>query len=232
MKIRKILLVFGTRPEAIKMAPVFHRLKDNNHIDVRVCVTGQHRQMLDQVLDLFDITADYDFNLMKPNQTLEALTSDILISTKNVLDEFKPDLTLVHGDTTTSFSAALASFYSGVKVGHVEAGLRTGNDQSPWPEEINRKLTAGLASYHFAPTAVARRNLINENVDSNNICVSGNTVIDALLFTQKKIESNADLQFSERKKFGFLGEKNKKIWLPVIGERTSEKDLKIFVMHC
>lgn len=187
---KKILIVFGTRPEAIKMAPVvkaFKKAKDD--FETKVCVTAQHREMLDQVLTFFDIVPDYDLNLMKPNQNLFSLTGDILNGLKPVLDEFKPDVVLVHGDTTTSTSAALAAFYAGAKVGHVEAGLRTHNKLAPFPEELNRQLTGRIADYHFAPTEKSRQNLLNELVDPATITVTGNTVIDALLESVERVKN-------------------------------------------
>lgn len=178
---KRILIVFGTRPEAIKMAPVVKELqRRNNQFQVVVCVTGQHREMLDQVLDVFEIRPDYDLNIMQPNQDLYDISSNILLKMREVIREVKPDLMLVHGDTTTSAISALAGFYQQVPVGHVEAGLRTGNIYSPWPEEMNRKMNGVICTYHFAPTETARQNLLKENVPSNNIVVTGNTVIDAL----------------------------------------------------
>ncbi|MHB8155839.1 MAG: non-hydrolyzing UDP-N-acetylglucosamine 2-epimerase [Desulfocucumaceae bacterium] len=189
----KILAVFGTRPEAIKMAPLVKELgRYGDKISCRVAVTAQHREMLDQVLKLFDITPDYDLDIMKPGQTLFDITARSLTGLKEVLTREKPDLTLVHGDTTTTFVAALASFYLQIPVGHVEAGLRTGNKYSPFPEEMNRHLTGVLTDLHFAPTEKARQNLLDEGVRRDNIFVTGNTVIDALLATVKK-----DYQFSD-----------------------------------
>lgn len=176
----RVLSVFGTRPEAIKMAPVVKGLENAEGINSRVCVTAQHREMLDQVLELFEIVPDYDLNLMKPGQSLQDITSNVLLGLKPVLEEFKPDLVLVHGDTTTTLAASLAAYYAQVAVGHVEAGLRTGNIYSPWPEEINRKVAGAVAELHFAPTERARQNLLDENVATDNIFVTGNTVIDAL----------------------------------------------------
>jgi len=182
MKKKKILIVFGTRPEAIKMAPVVKAFKnDTENFETKVCVTAQHREMLDQVLDFFSIIPDYDLNLMKPDQNLHNLTADIIVETKNVLEDFKPDYVFVHGDTTTSMAVALASFYSGSKVCHVEAGLRTHNKLSPFPEEINRQITGRIADLHFAPTELSKQNLIKENIPEKNIFITGNTVIDALL---------------------------------------------------
>jgi UDP-N-acetylglucosamine 2-epimerase (non-hydrolysing) len=185
---KKILMVFGTRPEAIKMIPIyFELLKFNIDLDVKVCVTAQHRNMLDQVLEFFGVVPDYDLDLMKPNQDLFLLTSNILNGMKSVLLDSQPDLVLVHGDTTTSMAVSLAAFYHGSKVGHVEAGLRTFNKRSPFPEEINRNLTAKLADYHFAPTGLSRKNLISEGINQDSIIVTGNTVIDALLMSKEKV---------------------------------------------
>ena len=189
----KVLLVFGTRPEAIKMAPVVRALKDSPRIDARVCVTAQHREMLDQVLDLFDITPDFDLDLMKPGQGLFEITSGVLEGLKGVLSDVAPDLVLVHGDTTTTLSAALAAYYQRIPVGHVEAGLRTGNIYSPWPEEINRKLAGAITRLHFAPTEKSRQNLLDENTPDGHICVTGNTVIDALLEVVGKLEADTSL---------------------------------------
>ena len=182
----QILMCFGTRPEAIKMAPLYHELQKNN-FDVKVCVTAQHRQMLDQVLDFFKIVPDYDLDLMKPNQTLNSLSANILSKIDEVLTTVHPDLVLVHGDTTTSSMVALAAFHLGIKVGHVEAGLRTYNKEAPFPEEINRQFTSKIADIHFTPTAAATQNLLKEGVSQNNIVETGNTVIDALLWTIDKI---------------------------------------------
>ena len=179
---KKILLVFGTRPEAIKMAPLVKALqKDSEHFETKICVTAQHRQMLDQVLEVFDIVPEYDLNIMAPNQDLYDITSRVLVGLRDVLDDFAPDIVLVHGDTTTSMAAALAAFYRQIPVGHVEAGLRTYNMLSPWPEEMNRQVTDRMCTYYFAPTEKSRQNLLRENVDATKIHVTGNTVIDALL---------------------------------------------------
>ena len=191
---KKILLVFGTRPEAIKMAPLVKALENEPSIVSKVCVTAQHREMLDQVLDMFDITPDYDLNLMKPGQDLYDITANVLLGLKDVLSEFEPDIVLVHGDTTTTSAAALAAFYQKIKIGHIEAGLRTGNIYSPWPEEANRQMTGVLANYHFAPTDTSKQNLMKENKDERNIIVTGNTVIDALLLALDKIEANPTLK--------------------------------------
>ena len=182
----KVLSIFGTRPEAIKMAPVIRELNHNPEFKSIVAVTAQHREMLDQVLSLFEIKPDYDLNIMKHGQSPADITAAILYGLKNVLEEKKPDLVLVHGDTTTTFAAALAAFYAHIPCGHVEAGLRTDNKYSPFPEEINRRLTGVLADYHFAPTKTAKENLLKENVPEARITVTGNTVIDALLETVKK----------------------------------------------
>lgn len=204
MKSINVLLVFGTRPEAIKMAPLVKALKANSAFDARVCVTAQHRQMLDQVLELFEITPEYDLNLMKPGQDLTDITVGVLQGLKTVFAEWKPDVVLVHGDTSTTFAASLAAFYQRIAVGHVEAGLRTGNLYSPWPEEANRKLTGVLANWHFAPTATSRDNLLREGVNPEMVHVTGNTVIDALLQVREKIKSDATLQQQFAEKFAFL----------------------------
>lgn len=191
---KKVLLVFGTRPEAIKMAPLVKAFEKENAIESRVCVTAQHREMLDQVLDMFDIKPDYDLNLMKPGQDLYDITANVLLGMKSVLAEFQPDLVLVHGDTTTTCATSLSAFYQKIKIGHVEAGLRTGDIYSPWPEEANRQITGILANYHFAPTETSKNNLLKENKNKNDIIVSGNTVIDALLLALEKIEKNEELK--------------------------------------
>lgn len=193
-KYKTILVVFGTRPEAIKMAPVIQRLRRSPGIGLRVCVSAQHRQMLDQVLQLFAIRPDYDLDVMRPNQTLAGLTSAVIEGVSDVLESVRPDLVLVHGDTTTTFAAALASFYRKIPVGHVEAGLRTGNLQAPWPEEMNRRFAGQLAALHFAPTVAARMNLEKEGIPGNTIWVTGNTVIDALQDIVGRIALNASLE--------------------------------------
>lgn len=190
----KILTVFGTRPEAIKMAPLVKALEKDVFFTSKVAVTAQHREMLDQVLDLFEIKPDYDLNLMKSGQDLYDITSGVLLGLKDILKDFKPDMVLVHGDTATTFAATLAAFYQKVPVGHVEAGLRTGDLYSPWPEEANRILTGHLATLHFAPTERNRKALLEEKISSENILISGNTVIDALHWTIEKIEKSAILQ--------------------------------------
>lgn len=188
---KKIMLVFGTRPEAIKMAPLVKEFqKYPDKFKTIVCVTGQHREMLDQVLHIFEITPDYDLNIMKQGQDLFDVTSRVLLGMRDVLKEIQPDVVLVHGDTTTSTAAALAAFYQQIPVGHVEAGLRTHNIYSPWPEEMNRQLTGRIATYHFAPTPLSRQNLLEENVKSEQIVVTGNTVIDALYMVVGKIKSD------------------------------------------
>ncbi|HEY6142818.1 MAG TPA: UDP-N-acetylglucosamine 2-epimerase (non-hydrolyzing) [Flavobacterium sp.] len=194
-KSKKILLCFGTRPEAIKMAPLYHELQKNN-FEVKVCVTAQHRQMLDQVLDFFEIVPDYDLDLMQPNQTLNGLSAKILSKVDGVLVIEKPDLVLVHGDTTTSSMVALAAFHLGIKVGHVEAGLRTYNKQAPFPEEVNRQISSRIVDVHFTPTQQATQNLLNEGISPNAIAETGNTVIDALFWTLNKIEQE-DYQHTE-----------------------------------
>ena len=194
---RKILVVFGTRPEAIKMAPLVKTFENHSlDFEMKVCVTAQHREMLDQVMNIFEITPDYDLNLMKKNQDLYDITSNILLSFRTVLTDFTPDLVLVHGDTSTTFSVALACYYQKIAVGHVEAGLRTNNIYSPWPEEGNRKLTGALANFHFAPTQKSKENLINENINEKSITVTGNTVIDALFLVKNRIETDIQLNSS------------------------------------
>ena len=191
MIMKKILLVFGTRPEAIKMAPLVKKLQEMpEEFQTIVCVTGQHREMLDQVLRLFDITPDYDLNIMKPNQDLYDITSRILLGMRDVLREVQPDIVLVHGDTTTSMAAALAAFYQQIPVGHVEAGLRTGNIYSPWPEEMNRLMTGRISTHHFSPTPLAKENLLREHVDEKQIIVTGNTVIDALQMVVERLKND------------------------------------------
>jgi len=191
---KKIMLVFGTRPEAIKMAPLvkeFQKYKDK--FETIVCVTGQHRQMLDQVLEIFDIKPDYDLNIMKQGQDLYDVTARVLIGMREVLAEVMPDVVLVHGDTTTSTAAAMAAFYKQIPIGHVEAGLRTHNIYSPWPEEMNRQITGRIAEYNFAPTPLSRDNLLKENVDAKKIAITGNTVIDALYWVVNKMKTDDNL---------------------------------------
>ena len=213
----KVLTVFGTRPEAIKMAPLAIKLAEQEGIDARVCVTAQHREMLDQVLGLFEITPEYDLNIMKPGQDLTDVTTNILQGIKPILADFKPDVVLVHGDTATTFATSLAAYYQQIAVGHVEAGLRTGNIYSPWPEEANRKLTGAITTYHFAPTETSQQNLLNEAVAPENITVTGNTVIDALLDVSAKLKNDTALNNEMADRFSFLN-KDKKLIL-VTGHR-------------
>lgn len=193
VKLMKVLSVFGTRPEAIKMAPLVHTLSADERFYSKVCVTAQHREMLDQVLSLFGIDPDYDLNIMKAGQSLNDVTTAILIGMKSVLEEFQPDIVLVHGDTATTLAAALAAYYQQIPVGHVEAGLRTGDIYSPWPEEGNRKLTGAITKYHFAPTEASKANLRCENIPEDKIVVTGNTVIDALFWVRDRISSDLAL---------------------------------------
>lgn len=187
---KKNLIVFGTRPEAIKIAPLVKEfLKNKNDFDTRVCVTAQHREMLDQVLDFFELSPDYDLDLMKPNQNLYTLTSDIILGLKPILEDFKPDFVYVHGDTSTTMATSIAAFYGGAKVCHVEAGLRTHNKYSPFPEEMNRQVTGRIADIHFAPTITSKENLLLENIVESSILITGNTVIDALLQSSDKVNS-------------------------------------------
>ena len=213
----KVLTVFGTRPEAIKMAPLAIKLAEQEGIDARVCVTAQHREMLDQVLGLFEITPEYDLNIMKPGQDLTDVTTNILQGIKPILADFKPDVVLVHGDTATTFATSLAAYYQQIAVGHVEAGLRTGNIYSPWPEEANRKLTGAITTFHFAPTETSQQNLLNEAVAPENITVTGNTVIDALLDVSAKLKNDTALNNEMAERFSFLN-KDKKLIL-VTGHR-------------
>ncbi len=215
---KKVLLVFGTRPEAIKMAPLALKLQQfNEDFETKVCVTGQHRQMLDQVLSLFELTPDFDLNLMKPGQTLSDVTSGVLKGLEQVFAEWMPDLILVHGDTATTFAASLAGYYHKIKIGHVEAGLRTGDLYSPWPEEANRQLTGVLANFHFAPTRSSYNNLIKENVNPETVVITGNTVIDALLQVKTKVEQEQQLIQKFEQEFSFI-DKSKKLIL-VTGHR-------------
>jgi UDP-N-acetylglucosamine 2-epimerase (non-hydrolysing) len=192
---KKILIVFGTRPEAIKMAPLVKEFQKNqDHFEAKVCVTAQHRVMLDQVLDLFKIIPDYDLNIMKPGQDLYDVTSNILLKIKPVLEGFNPDVVLVHGDTATTFATSLAAYYQKIKIGHVEAGLRTGDLYSPWPEEGNRRLVGVLTDYHFSPTNTSKNNLLNEGVSESSVFVTGNTVIDALQLVVNRIKNDESLR--------------------------------------
>ncbi|EOU1339673.1 non-hydrolyzing UDP-N-acetylglucosamine 2-epimerase [Cronobacter malonaticus] len=200
----RVLTVFGTRPEAIKMAPLVHALAQDPAFNTRVCVTAQHRQMLDQVLNLFSIVPDYDLNIMKPGQGLTEITCRILEGLKPILTEFRPDVVLVHGDTTTTIATSLAAFYQRIPVGHVEAGLRTGDLYSPWPEEANRTLTGHLAMYHFAPTERSRQNLLRENIPDARIFVTGNTVIDALIAVRDRVLADEPLRLRLETQYPFL----------------------------
>jgi len=214
---KKILTVFGTRPEAIKMAPLVHSLDADSQFEAKVCVTAQHREMLDQVLELFEIVPDFDLNIMRTGQTLNDVTTSILVGLKSVLEDFKPDVVLVHGDTTTTFAASLAAYYQQIKVGHIEAGLRTGDIYSPWPEEANRKLTSAITNYHFAPTSGSRDNLLREGVSKSEITVTGNTVIDALFWVREKLDQDSSLSNEVSSRFDYL-DQNKKLIL-VTGHR-------------
>ena len=207
----KILIVFGTRPEAIKMAPLVKMFSADSTIDLKVCVTGQHREMLDQVLNLFEIRPDYDLNIMGTAQNLVSITALVLKGVTEVLAEFCPDRMLVHGDTSTTFAASLAAYYKKIPVGHVEAGLRTGDIYSPWPEELNRKLTSAIADLHFAPTESAKNNLLREGVPPDRIFVTGNTVIDALFRVTEKLTNNFNLSLEIEKRFSFLNSRKKLI---------------------
>ncbi len=194
----KNLIVFGTRPEAIKMAPLVNQFLNDNRFDTKICVTGQHREMLDQVLSFFDIIPDFDLSLMKPNQDLYNLTAEVISGLKPILESFRPDFVYVHGDTTTTMAASIAGFYSGAKVCHIEAGLRTNNLLSPFPEEMNRQVAGRISTYHFAPTVISQENLLKENISKDCIVVTGNTVIDALL------ESSSRVKTLENKEIGGL----------------------------
>ncbi|MDA9141986.1 UDP-N-acetylglucosamine 2-epimerase (non-hydrolyzing) [Gammaproteobacteria bacterium] len=202
---KKILVVFGTRPEAIKMAPLVKELqKFPNEISCKLCVTGQHREMLDQVLKLFALTPDYDLDVMSPGQSLTELTSKIMLKIFPVIEADKPDFIIVHGDTTTTLSASLAAYYQQILVCHIEAGLRTDDKYAPWPEEINRRVTGAIANLHFTPTEEAKNNLLSENVDADSIFVVGNSVIDSLLYIQKIIDSSSPLQEDLEKEFSYI----------------------------
>lgn len=209
VKMKRVLIVFGTRPEAIKMAPLVHRFLADGRFSAKVCVTAQHREMLDQVLNLYEINADYDLDIMSKQQTLAQVTSKIILGLEDVFSDFKPDVVLVHGDTATTLSTSLAAYYHQIPVGHVEAGLRTGNLLSPWPEEGNRKLTAALTNYHFAPTETSKQNLLRENVPANQVYVTGNTVIDSLFWIVNRINEDEKLIAELEEKFSdcLAGEK-------------------------
>jgi UDP-N-acetylglucosamine 2-epimerase (non-hydrolysing) len=200
----KILTVFGTRPEAIKMAPVFQALAADPAFEARMCVTAQHRQMLDQVLDLFQLKPDFDLNLMKQGQDLSDITSNVLLGMRDVYKQWTPDIILVHGDTTTTLGASLSAYYARIRVGHVEAGLRTGNKYAPWPEEMNRRITGAVADIHFAPTAQSRANLLTEGVTESTIHITGNTVIDALLDVVRRVREPGLLRSQFEQTFGFI----------------------------
>mgnify|MGYP006080518429 CR=1 FL=1 len=197
---KKNLIVFGTRPEAIKMAPLVNRFLINDNFETKVCVTGQHREMLDQVLDFFEIIPNYDLRLMKPNQNLYQLTGEVIAGLKPILESFKPDFVFVHGDTTTTMATCIAGFYSGAKICHIEAGLRTNNMLSPFPEEMNRQVAGRLASYHFAPTVKSQENLLRENISIENTLITGNTVIDALMESSSRVEGLDNERIVELKK--------------------------------
>ncbi|MGQ2907581.1 MAG: non-hydrolyzing UDP-N-acetylglucosamine 2-epimerase [Aliihoeflea sp.] len=211
MSALKVLTVTGTRPEAIKMAPLIQALARDARFESAICVTAQHRQMLDQVLELFDLVPDFDLDIMKPGQNLSGITASILTAIGEVFESFKPDIVLVHGDTTTTLATTLAAYYHKIPVGHVEAGLRTGNLYSPWPEEANRKLTGALAALHFAPTDGSRTNLLREGIDEASIHVTGNTVVDALLHVVDKTQTDATLQGEFAGEFDFLSDDRKLI---------------------
>lgn len=213
----KVLVVFGTRPEAIKMAPLVRAFQCDSSFNLKVCVTAQHREMLDQVLELFEIEPDFDLNIMRQGQTLGDITTYILLNLKPILLDFKPDVVLVHGDTATTFAASLAAYYEQIKVGHVEAGLRTGNIYSPWPEEANRKLTSTIANYHFAPTEGAKKNLLKEGVAENDIAVTGNTVVDALFWVREKLQQEMPLSKYFASSFHYLD--HNKVLILVTGHR-------------
>jgi UDP-N-acetylglucosamine 2-epimerase len=201
---KKVHIIFGTRPEAIKMAPVVRELRRSSVLEVSVCVTAQHRQILDQVLDFFDITPDHDLDLMQPNQTLDQITARALVGVGGVLDIEKPDVVLVHGDTTTTLASSLAAFYRRTVLGHVEAGLRSGSMLAPWPEELNRRLATLVTRFHFAPTETARQNLLREGIREGDVFVTGNTVIDALLATVGKLRASPERSTALAHRFGFL----------------------------
>ena len=201
---KKVLVIFGTRPEAIKMAPVVAELRKSALLSVKVCVTAQHRQILDQVLELFEIVPDHDLNLMRPSQTLDQLTARVLVGVGEVLDAEKPDVVLVHGDTTTTLASSLAAFYRQIPLGHVEAGLRSGSLYAPWPEEMNRRVTTLATHYHFAPTPKSRTNLLAEGIDGQTIHVTGNTVIDALLATRESLNASPERREVLVERFPFV----------------------------
>lgn len=211
MNKKKILVVFGTRPEAIKMAPLILELKSSPSFDLTICVTGQHKEMLNQVLDVFDIDTDFNLEIMREGQSLTDVTSDVLRHFEKILIKLQPELVLVHGDTTTTLAATLSAYYQRIAVGHVEAGLRTGNIYSPWPEEINRKLTASIATIHFAPTQCAKDNLLKEGIGDSSIYITGNTVIDALNYIRNKIENTESIREQMDNHFSFLSDEKRLI---------------------
>ncbi len=216
----KVLIVFGTRPEAIKMSPLVKQFsKYEKEIETRVCVTAQHREMLDQVLEIFEISPNYDLDLMRKDQNLYNLTSEILIKIKPVLDDYNPDYVFVHGDTTTTFATSLAAYYKKIPVCHIEAGLRTGDIYSPWPEEANRKLTTQLSAWHFSPTQMSKLNLIRENIPDNKIIVTGNTVIDALLWVRQKIKNNSQIKKNIEMQLNFPFDLESSKYLLITGHR-------------
>lgn len=237
---KKIMTIFGTRPEAIKMCPLVLELKKNKNFEVKVCVTGQHKEMLDQVLTEFGIIPDYNLNIMKTNQTLAEITSSILLELDLVLEQYKPDLVLVHGDTTTTYASALSCFYKGIKIGHVEAGLRTWNIYSPFPEEFNRKSVSIVSDFHFAPTESSKKNLLGEGINNERIFVTGNTVIDALKTTVKEDYSSEDIKWASDSKIILLTAHRRENWgkplkniFSAVNEITKEfDDVKvIYPMH-
>jgi len=218
---KKVLTIFGTRPEAIKMAPIINELNKNSHLfESRICVTGQHREMLDQVLDIFSIRPDYDLEIMEKNQSLSDITCKVLSGMIRVFKIYKPDIVLVHGDTTTTFASSMAAFYEKISVGHVEAGLRSHNKYSPYPEEMNRILTSRIANYHFSPTISSRNNLLKEGILDQNIYVTGNTVIDALFSVVNKLENNVVLNQEMKKNFNFLDSTKRMILVTVHRRET------------
>ena len=226
----KILFIFGTRPEAIKLAPVITLFKQEESFVTKVCITSQHKEMLKQVLDLYNIIPDYDLDVMEKNQSLEDLTNTILAKLNPILNNEKPDVVLVHGDTTTTFASSLAAFYKKISIGHIEAGLRTGNIYSPWPEEGNRRLVSHLAQYHFAPTENSKENLLSEGIDEKAILVTGNTVIDSLLRTVNLLEDDSSKYINIGNNFSFLDKQKKMILITGHREKVLVKALKIFVI--
>lgn len=229
---KTILSVFGTRPEAIKMAPLLKLLDKSEAIESLVCVTAQHRHMLDQVMNLFDIKPDFDLDIMQPGQNLFDITCNVMLKFKSILERVKPDMVLVHGDTTTTMAASLSSYYNKIKVGHVEAGLRTYNKYSPFPEEINRRITGVVTDMHFAPTQIAKDNLIKERIPEGSIYITGNTVIDSLLYISNMIDCNSTTMKELEEQFKFI-DKHKKLIL-VTGHRRENfgGDSTISAMHC